>query len=100
MSEITLIQGDTLEKQIILKNVDVTTIEAVYFSCKELNLCRECIRTGEIFKLEISCEETCQFKTQTCCYDITIKFKGDKIKTIVYRGRIKVLPKVNEVDWH
>lgn len=97
MNKITIIQGDTLSLNVRLKNVDLSTVDAVYFSCEELGVCKKLELVDGVYELELSCDETCNFKKTVCCYDLTIRFNGNKVKTIQYRERLEVLPKVNKV---
>lgn len=96
-TDLTIIQGDTLSLTIRLENVELTSIDKVYFSCSELNITKAFEQRDDIFELNIDCEETCDFKPSVCCYDITILFTNKKVKTIEYRGKISVLKKVNVV---
>lgn len=96
-TNLEIIQGDTFSLTIRLENVDLTTIDKVYFSCKELGICKEFFRMEDAFDLDIPCTETCDYKKTVCCYDITIKFNSGRTTTVEYRGKLKILPKVNEI---
>lgn len=96
-TNLEIIQGDTFSLTIRLENVDLDTIDKVYFSCNELGICKEFVRNEDVFELDISCDETCNFEELICCYDLTVKFIGNKTKTIEYRGKLTVLEKVNKV---
>jgi hypothetical protein len=96
-TDLELVQGDTFLLNVTLENVDLDQIEKVYFSCKELCLCKEFVRNGDVFELEISCDETCNLNKTICCYDITAVLAGNKVKTVEYRGTIQVLEKTNKV---
>lgn len=97
-TNIEIIQGDTLSLTIRLENVDLTAIDQVYFSCSDLNITQAFVKKDDVFELNIDCEETCKFKPSVCCYDITIHFNNNTVKTIEYRGQLKVLKKVNVVQ--
>lgn len=96
-TNLEIIQGDTFSLTIRLENVDLSTIDKIYFSCKKLGICKEFRRMNDAFDLDIACTETCDYNVTMCCYDITVKFKSSRTTTVQYRGKIKVLPKVNEI---
>lgn len=97
-TNLEIIQGDTFGLTIKLENVDLDTIEKVYFTCDTLKISKEFERRDDAYYLEISCEETCNLNKIVCCYDITAFFVGNKVKTVEYRGTIRILEKVNKVN--
>lgn len=97
-TNIEVIQGDTLSLAIRLENVNLSSIDKVYFSCSEFNITKAFEQKEDVFELSIDCDETCNFEPLTCCYDITIHFTDKTVKTIEYRGKLTVLKKVNRVN--
>lgn len=96
---IEIIQGDTIEKNVVISGVDSADIEKVYFSSEKLQIEKELTYDSEnekwVFKLDPS--ETKDLPITTTDFDITIKFTNDDVMTCVYRGVIQVLPKINKV---
>lgn len=96
-TRLEIIQGDTFLLTVKFKNTNLDSIDEVYFSCKELGLVQAFVRNGEYYDLELTCDQTCEFKPVICCYDITVKFKDTRTKTAEYRGSLRIYEKVNEV---
>ena len=98
-AEIRLICGDSYQKNIIIENVDKLMIEAVYFSCEKLGICKELeyIANTNKFKFFLSREETKVLEKGVYDYDITIKFLNDIVKTVPYRASLMIQPKINKV---
>lgn len=96
---IEIIQGDTLQKNVLISGVSETQISKVYFSCKKIEIEKELTYDSEIerYVLRIESDETKELEPITTDYDLTIKFTDDDVSTVLYRGILKVLPKVNEV---
>lgn len=96
---IEVVKGDYYQKNIIIKGIDVEDIDNIYVSCKTLNICKTAEYDSETQKYSFSFtpEETSNFEEGLTNYDITFKFKDDKIKTITYCSSFNVLPKINEV---
>ena len=99
-TQISIIQGDSYQKNIVITNVDTELIESVVFSCKTLNLTRELTKSliGNKYELYFTATETLAFSVFNSNYDLTVKFKDSKIKTIVYNSFIEVLPKNNTLS--
>lgn len=97
MNEIKIIQGDTCNVTVRFSNVDISLIKKVYFSCKELEITKELMLVDDRYVLELSCNETCDLKKTICCYDLTVYFQDESVKTVEYRGRLTVLEKYNKV---
>lgn len=96
---IELVKGDYYQKNIIIKGIEPEDIDNIYISCKNLNICKTCEYdlTIEKYYFSFSPEETSNFEEGLTNYDITFKFKDDKIKTITYCSSFNVLPKINKV---
>lgn len=96
---IEIIQGDTYQKNVLIENVDLSLIEGVYFSCKELNICQKLEYDNDInrFVFLLTANQTKDLNPIYTDYDITIKFNDSKIKTVSYRGSCSILPKINKV---
>lgn len=96
---IEIIQGDTIEKNIVISGVNNNDIDKVYLSSSKLQIDKELTYDSEnqkwLFKLESN--ETKNLTITTTDFDITIKFTNDDILTCIYRGLIQVLPKINKV---
>lgn len=97
-SNIEIIKGDTYQLNITLEGVELKTISNIYFSSKSLDITKELVKQQNEFKLILEPNETIKFKIGSFDYDLTIKFVDDKIKTIIYRSFISILPKINEVN--
>lgn len=99
-TQISIIQGDSYQKSIEITNVDTELIESIVFSCKALNLTRELTKSliGNKYELYFTATETLAFSVFNSSYDLTVKFKDSKIKTIVYNSFIEVLPKNNTLS--
>lgn len=97
--EINIIQGDNYQKNVLVEDVDLSYIEGVYFSCSRLNICKKLPYDSDIarYVFSLTADETKAFPPIISDYDITIKFTDEKVSTVSYRGRINVLPKINEV---
>ena len=96
--QINIIKGDSYEKTIEFTNIDISLIENVFFSCKELNLQKKLDLVNEqYYSLTFSSEETQNFESTSGSYDLTVFFKDKKIKTVIYQSIIKINPKNNMV---
>ena len=99
--DVIIIKGDTYEKRITLTNIDNTTIEGVYVSCEALDLSQKTtydnVNSCYVFRLDTT--DTSVLKETTATYDITLKLTNDEIYTLLHKGLLKVIPKVNEVDY-
>ena len=96
---ITIIRGDTCQKNVSITGVETSLIDSVYFSCNDLEIDKALTYDNTIgkwiFRLEPN--ETSLLKKITSDFDITVKFTDDSISTLIYRGTIRVLPKNNKV---
>lgn len=97
-SNIEIIQGDSYQLNITLEGVELETISNIYFSSNSLDITKELVKEQDVFQLILASNETLNFKIGIFDYDLTIKFVDAKIKTIIYRSLISILPKINEVD--
>lgn len=94
-----VIQGDTLMLTIRLENIDLSTIDKIYFSCSDLNLIEEFEKNeDDSYKLVVGSNVTKSFIPSTYNYDITINFSDNRVKTIEYCGEINILKKTNTVN--
>ena len=93
-----IIQGDSFDRQVYLEGVKVEEIEGIYFSCKELGICKKLpLIDNEFFSLNFTVEETKKFPKIETDYDLTIKIIGEKVRTEIYNSQLTVLPKKNVV---
>ena len=101
-TDIIIIQGDTYQKNVSITaaGIFLSAIESVYFSCGKLNLTKqlEYDQSVKCWVLLLTSQETESLKLIETDYDITIKFFDDKIRTALYRGKLKVLDKNNPVE--
>ncbi len=96
---IKIVQGDTYQKNVTIMGIEQSLIEDVFLSCSKLNLCKKLTYNTEYDKYMFRLEphETSALKTITTDFDITIKFTNSDTRTVVYRGNLVVLPKINAV---
>ena len=96
---IEIIQGDTIEKNVVISGVDNSDIEKVYFTSEKLNIEKELPfdDVSEKWLLRLESSETKDYEETTTDFDITVKFVDSDILTGIYRGLLKVLPKTNKV---
>lgn len=97
--DIVVIQGDSYNKNVEIKGIDLANIEGVYISCSQFNVCQKLIYDLmlEKYVFSLSSAVTKEFVPKVANYDLTIKFTDSKIKTLVYKARFVVLAKTNEV---
>ena len=98
-TDIVIIQGDTNRREIAV-DIDMELIEGIYFSCKDLDLNKKCIRGDKCFILEFSPTETQDLPIYTGTYDLTLKMFEGSIKTICLDQSLMVLEKKNKVDYN
>lgn len=96
--EILFIQGDTFYKEMIVEDLHPDRIENIYFTCEDLNLCKPCIRSNNIFVLEFDSEETKDLKPYLGTYDLTLKLTTSEVITIGHNFPFIILDKKNEVN--
>lgn len=96
---ITIIQGDTLQRYVIVEGAPNEIIENLYFTSEKLGISKELEYDEQSFKYEllIPASETVKFKPMITDFDITVKFFDEKVKTCLYKGKIKVLEKNNKI---
>ncbi len=97
--EITIIQGDSYQKNVKILNVDHALIDKVIMSCIKLNINKELTYDSENDKyvFYLSPEETSTYDEIITNYDFTIKFKDDNVKTVCYKSMIRVMSKSNSL---
>lgn len=102
---INIIQGDSQDIVVTIKDknkqkLTTSEISDVFFSCKDLNY--QTVGTYnydmEAWTFEISAKETIHFRPIATNYDITVVFAGGKIKTVVYKSRLIIKPKTNDIE--
>lgn len=98
LKEITIVQGDTYNCEVELENFNLDVEVEIYFSCKELNICKKLIYDDfyKSYILTLLPEETKNFPKGVYDYDYTIKI-STAIKTIQYKSTMVILEKNNEV---
>lgn len=94
---IKIVSGDTYQKRVIIDDIDNEIIKSIYFTSKELNICRELVFRDGAYILTLNSEETKYDEIFRGYYDLTIEFIDGKINTIVYQKPILIEPKENEV---
>lgn len=98
LKEITIVQGDTYTCEVELENFNLDVEVEIYFSCKELNICKKLVYDDfyQSYILSLLPEETINFPKGIYDYDYTIKI-STAIKTIQYKSIMSILEKTNEV---
>lgn len=98
-AEIMVIQGDSYEKNVVVKNANLFSIRNIYITCDKLGICQDLQYNDEIGKwvFYLSAEQTAQLREITTDYDITIVFTDTKVKTVSYEALFTVLAKTNKV---
>lgn len=100
---IDVIQGDTLTINFTIRDegkpIDPTIIEKVTFSSNRLSATKKLIYNKDIdtYDLFLTSIETGAFPIAIASYDLTIKFTGGAIATVVYDGGFNVLRKTNSL---
>lgn len=99
MNDIIIIQGDTYEAELTINGLDtLDVVEKCIFSCKYLDLCKECEKNETTFRLYLSPEETQALTPCKSDYDITLYFTDSNVATVIYGGTIQIYPKKNNCD--
>ena len=101
MEEIKIIQGDTYEAKMRCIGIDdLSIIEKIFFSCKDLEVCKEIKYDEEVgsYVLKFTPEETAKMRACVSDFDITVKFVDSNKHTPIYRKKIIVLRKVNTCE--
>ncbi len=105
--EIVIIQGDTYQKSVQILRCNNGThevispelIDSVIITSSKLNINKILGYDSQNKKyiLNLQSSETALFSPQITTYDITVKFTDQKIKTLCYKGQIRVMEKVNAI---
>ena len=96
---IQIVQGDTYILEVAFENAEISLIEAIYFTCDKLSVCKKLEYNDDdrFFYLTLESNETKQFPKGTYNYDLTINFLEDNVKTVQYKAIINILEKNNKV---
>lgn len=96
---IVVVQGDSYQKNLIVEDIDPITIDAIYISSRDLKISKQLVYDGDTHKyvFTLSPQETENLQSMSTTFDITIYFADGNVKTISYKARIEVLPKINKV---
>lgn len=98
MEEIKIIQGDTYEAKLKCTGIDdLSIIEKIFFSCKDLEVCKEIKYDEEVgsYVLKFTPEETAKMPDCISDFDITVKYTDSNVQTPIYRKKITIQRKVN-----
>lgn len=96
--ELEIIQGDSFELYLSINDVNYADIDNIYFTSSELKINKKFELVDSDFILILSSEETLALSPIISTdYDITVYFNDSTVKTVQYRGRIKVYEKTNKV---
>lgn len=96
--ELEIIQGDSFELYLSIADVDYTDIKDIYFTSAELHINTKFELKNGDYILNIPAELTSTLlPVISTDYDITVYFTDNKVKTVKYRGKIKVYEKTNKV---
>lgn len=98
--DIRIIQGDSYQRNVILENATPESIEGIYISCKALSFTKQLVYDDidDKYVFHLAAEETEQFKPTDTHYDMTIYFVDKNVKTLSYKARFVILPKINVVS--
>lgn len=104
-TNISVIQGDTLRKCFTFLDaqgsaLDELAISAVWFTSAGLTIGRgleyDSAEGGWI--LTITARETAALPPVAASYDLTVEFTGGLVRTMVYKGNVRILKKENPVE--
>ena len=97
-TKILIIQGDTYETLITFQNLPADDlIENVYFTCNRLDLKKECEGAPGNSKQWFLSLDTSELASGCYNYDLTVKFRSDKVLTVIHNGDLKILSKENVI---
>ena len=98
-AEIMIIQGDSYQKNIVVRNANLISIKNIYITCDRFGICQDLDFNDEIGKwvFYLSPEQTAQLQETTTDYDITIEFTDKKIKTVSFEAQFVVFKKKNKI---
>lgn len=98
--EIEVVQGDTFQRNVHVKNMSTDLIGSIKFSCNKLGINKNLIYDSDNDKyiLILTSEETKSLEVGIADYDLTIIFTDDSVKTVSYRSLVRILPKTNKVE--
>lgn len=98
-NEIEIIQGDSFEATLTINGLaDFSVVSKVCFASNYFNVSKTLTQEGESFVLKLTPNETMQMKVGISDFDITLTFNDDNVATVIYRDKIRVLPKVNKCN--
>ena len=98
-AEIYIIQGDSYQKNVLVKNANLISIKNIYITCDKFGICKDLEYNEQIGKwvFYLSPEQTSQLTETTTDYDITIQFTDGKVKTVSFEAKFIVFKKTNKV---
>lgn len=96
-SDIEIVQGDTLNLTISLLNVDKQNVQELWFSCQSLGVKDQFTYQDSCCKWVFFYENTSEWALGVTTYDITVVFIDGSVKTIQYKGSLRVLEKTNKI---
>lgn len=100
-TSIRITHGDSYQKTIIFENIPFDSIEAVYMTCKQLNLQKQATLNNEdYYQISFTPEETSALPNEKLetTYDLTVYLTKDKVKTALYNQPFIIVPKINVVN--
>ncbi len=93
-----IVQGDSFNLTITVESGS-ELIEELWFSCKKLDLCKQCTKVDDTtYIITLNTQETCNCTDYYTTYDITAKLKDNQINTVIYNGQLRVLKKENVIN--
>lgn len=98
-NEIEIIQGDSFEATLTINGLtDLSAVSRVCFASDFFGISKPLTQEGDNFVLRLTPSETIQMKVGISDFDITLTFYDDNVATVIYRDKIRVLPKVNKCN--
>lgn len=102
---ITLIQGDSLDKRYRVENgsgeaVSEDVVQSIVFSCSSLGIQQPLTHDTDdgVWLLTIPAKITATLAPIATTYDLTLVFAGEAVKTLVYEGALTVKRKSNPIN--
>lgn len=98
--DLFIIQGDNFNSNVLIDGLsDTRIIQKIVFSSKKFNLKEELIEEDDgTYTLIIPSEKTKNLEVGVGDYDLTVIFFDNSIQTVVYRGKLCILEKVNKYE--
>lgn len=93
---LTVVQGDTFEFSIIVKNIPTFLINELYFCCKDLGINYKAEKDGDIFIVRIPHEATNHYEPLFHRYKLVAILADGQRVTIDYGNMVEVIERAYE----